>query len=106
VEYFRQRFVEELNDEGLVNVRTFEWPPADVLQTMAPHDYEAHFLDWVASQKQNAKDRAREFLERFGCLDRFNRLHSQLTRQSVIPFIGAGLSRPMGFPLWRAFLEA
>lgn len=60
MEYFRQRFVEELNDEGLVNVRTFEGPPADVLQTMAPHDYEAHFLDWVASQKQNAKAPERE----------------------------------------------
>jgi len=105
VEYFRQRFVEELNDEGLVTVRAFEWPPADVLQTMAPHDYEAHFLDWVASQKQNAKDRAREFLERFNCLDRFNRLHTQLERQSVIPFVGAGLSRPTGFPLWGAFLD-
>lgn len=105
MEYFRQRFVEELNDEGLVIVRTFEWPPADVLQTMAPHDYETHFLDWVASQKQNAKDRARDFLEAYGCLDRFNRLHTQLMRQSVIPFVGAGLSRPTGFPLWGAFLE-
>lgn len=60
MECFRQRFVEELNDEGVITVRTFEWPPADVLQTMAPHDYEAHLLDWVASQKQNAKDRAKE----------------------------------------------
>lgn len=106
MEYFRQRFVEELNDEGLVSVRAFEWPPADVLQTMAPHDYEAHFLDWVGGQKQNSKDRAREFLERFGCLDRFNRLHSQLERQSVMPFVGAGLSRSTGFPLWDSFLEA
>ncbi len=86
-------------------MRSFEWPPADVLQTMAPRDYEAHFLDWVSSQKQNAKDRAREFLERFNCLDRFNRLHTQLDRQSVIPFVGAGLSRPTGFPLWGEFLE-
>ncbi|UPK14702.1 SIR2 family protein [Bradyrhizobium sp. 155] len=106
MEYFRQRFVEELNDESVVKVRTFEWPPADVFQTMAPHDYGAHFLDWVASQKQNAKDRARDFLVRFGCLDRFNRLHTQLERQSVIPFVGAGLSRPTGFPLWGAFLQS
>ncbi len=105
MEYFRQRFVEDLNDEGIISVRTFEWPPADVLQTMAPRDYDAHFLEWVASQKQSSKDRAKEFLDRFGCLDRFNRLHTQLERQSVIPFVGAGLSRPTGFPLWGAFLE-
>lgn len=103
-EYFRQRFVEELNDEGVVSVRTFEWPSAEVLRTMAPHDYEAHFHDWIAVQKQNGMDRAREFLERYGCLDRFNRLHTQLERQSVIPFVGAGLSKPMGFPLWGTFL--
>jgi hypothetical protein len=73
VEYFRKRFVEELNDDGLVTVRTFEWPPAEVLQTTAPHDYEAYFRDWVASEKQDGKVRAREFLKRYGCLDRFNR---------------------------------
>ena len=105
MEYFRQRFVEELNDEGHVSVRTFEWPPADVLETMAPRDYETHFLDWVEIQKQNAKDRAREFLENFNCLNRFNRLHRQLNEQSVIPFVGAGLSQPMGFPMWGPFLD-
>lgn len=72
---------------------------------MAPLAYEGHFRDWVESQKQEAQDRAREFLERFNCLDRFNRLHTQLERQSVIPFVGAGLSRPTGFPLWGAFLK-
>jgi hypothetical protein len=104
VEYFRQRFIDELNDEGLVAVRTFEWPPAEVLQTMAPLDYEAHFSDWVETQKQAAKDRAREFLEKYNCLNRFNRLHAQLNKQSVLPFVGAGLSKPTGFPLWEGFL--
>lgn len=104
MEYFRSRFVEELNEEGVVTIRTFEWPPADVLQTMAPGDYEVHFSDWVNDQKQIAMDRAREFLARYGCLDRFNRLHAQLVQQSVVPFVGAGLSKPTGFPLWGAFL--
>lgn len=105
MEYFRQRFIEELNDEGPVTVRTFEWLSANVLQTMAPKDYETHFLDWVSEQRAHAKDRAREFLERFGCLDRFNRLHTQLDNQNVIPFVGAGLSHATGFPLWGAFLS-
>jgi hypothetical protein len=105
LKYFRQRFIDQLNDEGLIRVRAFEWPPAEVLQTMAPNDYEVHFLDWVNDQKAEAKDRARDFLERFNCLDRFNRLHTQLEQQSVIPFVGAGLSRPTGFPLWGVFLE-
>lgn len=105
MEYFRQRFVDELNEEGPVTVRVFEWPPSNVLQTMSPVDYDRHFVDWVAEQKEEAKERARGALDSFGCFDRFNRLHTQLERQSVIPFVGAGLSKPMGFPLWGSFLE-
>lgn len=105
MEYFRQRFVDELNDEGPVTIRAFTFPSTDVLKTMAPNDYEVYFLEWASDQKLEAKERAREFLERYGCLDRFNRLHSQLDRDSVIPFVGAGLSKPTGFPLWGAFLE-
>ena len=67
--------------------------------------YDGHFVDWVADQKEMAKDRARASLEELACLDRFNRLHSQLDRQSVIPFVGAGMSKPMGFHLWGGFLE-
>ncbi|OYU37545.1 MAG: hypothetical protein CFE33_20135 [Pseudorhodobacter sp. PARRP1] len=104
MEYFRQRFIDELNDEGPVTVRTFEWPSVDVLSTMAPELYEAHFVDWLAGQKQNAKDRAREFLTQNGCLDRFNHLSAQCHNQRVLPFVGAGLSRSSGFPMWGDFL--
>ena len=104
MEYFRQRFIDELNDEGSVTVRGFDWPSAEVFKQMAPNDYEAHFIDWAASQKQAAMERARDFLQANGCLERFNRLHTQLERKSVIPFVGAGLSKPTGFPMWGAFL--
>jgi hypothetical protein len=105
MEYFRQRFIEDLNDEGPVTVRAFEWPSSEVLQTMSPHDYDAHFAEWVADQKEMAKDRTKACLEEYACLDRFNRLHAKLQKQSVIPFVGAGFSKPMGFPLWGLFLE-
>ncbi len=103
--YFKERFIEELNEEGPVSVRVFEWPPAEVLQTMSPNDFDAHFAEWVAGQKQSARDRAQENLDVMGCLDRFNSLHGQIERQSVIPFVGAGMSRPTGFPLWGDFLS-
>ncbi len=105
MEYFRQRFIDDLNDEGPVVVRFFEWPSSEVLQTMSPDDYAGHFVDWVAEQKEIAKDRTRTLLEKYSCIDRFNRLHAQIDRKSVIPFVGAGLSKPMGYPLWGAFLE-
>lgn len=104
MEYFRQRFIDELNDEGPVIVRGFDWPSADVLKQMSPNDYETHFTDWTVIQKQASVERAREFLQENGCLERFNRLHTQLEKQSVIPFVGAGLSKSTGFPMWGAFL--
>lgn len=104
MEYFRQRFVDELNDEGPVAIRTFEWPSVDVFKTMDPDLYETHFIDWVGSAKEAAKERAREFLTESGCLPRFNRLSQQCENQRVMPFVGAGLSCSTGFPLWRDFL--
>ena len=105
MEYFRQRYIDELNSDEPVRVQRFEWPPADVLQFMAPHDFEALFVEWVGDAKQAAKERTREFLAEFGCLERFNRLYSQLKTESVIPFVGAGLSKSTGYPLWGEFLE-
>ena len=104
MDYFRQRFIDELNDEGPVKVRSFEWQAVDVLQTMAPHDFDAHFVEWLGETKQAAKDRARDFLVEYDCLDRFNSLHTKCINQGVLPFIGAGMSKPTGYPLWRNFL--
>lgn len=106
MEYFRQRFIDELNDEGPVTVRSFEWPSDDVLKTMAPELYEGHFVDWLGTTKEAAKDRVREFLADYGCLNRFNRLSEQCNHQRVLPFVGAGLSRSTGFPLWGSFLQS
>lgn len=106
MEYFRQRFIDELNDEGPVAIRTFEWPSVDVFKAMAPELYEGHFVDWLGAAKEAAKDRAREFLTENGCLDRFNRLSEQCEHQRVMPFVGAGLSRSTGFPLWGDFLQS
>lgn len=86
MEYFRQRFIDELNDEGPVAIRTFEWPSVDVFQAMAPELYEGHFVDWLGAAKEAAKDRAREFLTENGCLDRFNRLSESPTRKELSGF--------------------
>lgn len=104
MEYFRARFVEELNEGGLIQVASSQWLPSEVFETMAKGDYEATFVEFVAQRKAEAIDRARACLSEFSCLDRFNRLHVQVSNASVVPFIGAGLSVPSGFPGWRDFL--
>lgn len=106
MEYFRQRFIDDLNDEGPVAIRGFEWPNVDVFKLVANDLYEGHFVDWLGSTKEAARDRAREFLTDNGCLPRFNRLSEQCKQQQVMPFVGAGLSRSTGFPLWGDFLRS
>ena len=104
MEYFRQRFIDELNDEGPVAIRNFQWPNVDVFEAVAPDDFKAHFVDWLGTAKEAARERAKKFLTENGCLPRFNRLSEQCELQRVMPFVGAGLSRSTGFPLWRDFL--
>ncbi len=106
MEYFRQRFIDELNDEGPVKIRDFEWPTVDVFKSMAPELFDAHFVDWLGPVKETAKERAREFLTKYGCIDRFKRLAAQSGRETVVPFVGAGLSAPSGYPLWGDFLRS
>jgi SIR2-like domain len=104
--YFRQRFVDELNQNGPVTIAGFTWQNAEVFEAMAPNDYEATFTTWVQAQKQEAKERTAEFLRETQCLDRFRSLTAKVKTGNVLPFVGAGLSIPSGFRLWGAFLTS
>jgi hypothetical protein len=101
MEYFRQRFIDELNDEGPVAIRTFEWPSVDVFKAIAPELYEAHFVDWLGAAKDAAKDRARESLTENGCLDRFNVSIRRGTRSRGLDSFLLGLPVP-----WEQFRQA
>ena len=106
MEYFRQRYINELNDEGPVKIRTVEWSTVEVFQSMDPEAYDADFVEWLGAAKEAAKDRAREFLTEYGCLQRFNWLSARCAQERVMPFVGAGLSCSAGYPLWGDFLRS
>ena len=106
MDYFRALFEQELGESDPIRICGFEYSSADVLREMSRDDFQSCFLGWMDSRKQEAKSRALEFLEEHGCLKRFNRLHDQLEAESVIPFVGAGMSLSSGFPLWGRFLES
>ncbi len=104
MEYFRARFVAYLDTDFPVVIAGQTFPTADVFSQMAKHDFEAHFVGWMADKKGEAKDRAREFLTRYGSLQRFQTMMVRHSNRNVLPFIGAGMSRGSGFPLWGPFL--
>lgn len=103
-EYFRQRFIDELNDEGDIIIRTRVWKRSEILELAGQQIYNALLVDWVASQKVNACDQTEEFLQENGCLDRFETLISRCRDGAVIPFVGAGMSYASGHKLWGEFL--
>ncbi len=104
MEYFRQRFNDDLNSNGPVEVADFTWESAEVFKTMAEHDYEATFTVYVQDKIQQAKERVGAFLDENGCFDRFRTLSARKGHGQVLPFIGAGMSIASGYRPWGAFL--
>lgn len=104
MEYFRQRFVNELNEDGDIEVAGQKWTRHQVLETMDRAAERAVFDDWVGEQKNAAKERCRSFLEEYHCLDRFNAMMARYRKNFVVPFVGAGMSVPSGCRKWDEFL--
>lgn len=103
-EYFRQRFIDELNDEGDIIIRTRVWKRSEILELAGDQIYNGLLVDWVEAQRINACDQVEEFLQENGCIDRFEALVHLCKRGAVIPFVGAGMSCASGHKLWGDFL--
>lgn len=104
MEYFRQRFTDELNDEGDVVIRGNTFTRHQVLHDMDKIAYDETFAEWVIQTKQDSQSRTEEFLRQNECIRRFNTLARLAQRQNVMPWVGAGMSASSGMPLWGNFL--
>ena len=104
MDYFRKRFIDELNNEGDIEVAGQIWTRHQVLETMDAEAERAVFDDWVNEQKSQAKVRCREFLLEYGCLGRFNAMLARHRGGFVLPFVGAGMSIASGHRQWGDFL--
>lgn len=102
--YLEPKFCEYLDTEWPIVIGHNEYPCSEVFKEYAPMDYESTFTEWIEDQKGEARQRVKETLEENGCLPRFNKLAERVLDDHVIPFIGAGMSKPSGFMLWGAFL--
>ena len=103
--YFEERYRDELDADGPVVLGSNEYASSDVFKVYAPNDYDSNFTEWLTDHKTAVRQRVAEELDRNGCLQRFNRLAEKQRSQLVLPFIGAGMSRPSGFVMWRQFIE-
>ncbi len=104
IEYFRPRFISALNEQGEIEIGRNRWTRHDVLTKMDSEAAEDAFREWADEAKAEAKDRAAEFLRKYGCLERFRTLRVKLDAGYVIPFVGAGMSVASGHSGWGDFL--
>lgn len=114
MEYLKATFHQALADpveelvrveEGQVHIYEGRWTPHDLLKAMGSEAYEKEFRSWLANHREQLLERGRELLEEFDQEERFNALRAVYRRDAVVPFVGAGMSQPSGYPGWPGFLH-
>lgn len=110
MEHLRDKFHEELTakiDERTGNVLIGEsvLPPFYILKGIDEEGYEEAFNFWLNDRNQKLLNKADEILNLYDNRVRFISLQAAYQRETVIPFVGAGMSMPSGYPGWTSFLK-
>jgi hypothetical protein len=117
MKYLHRTFKEELSDDsnlwvadGVVHIRSRYWSAADIVELARKPDGENKvfnelFAEWLQERTENKIGEADAILNKFDQNDRFLRLTEAHKAGSVMPFVGAGLSMPSGYPGWTSFLR-
>ncbi len=112
MDYLKPEFHEDLKKEdtcyvqdGHVFIGEKHWAPHDVLSQISEDTYHEVFEEWLDLRKEDYIQIADDFLDEFDQRERFERLRQSFSNKLVVPFIGAGLSQPSGYPMWTSFLK-
>lgn len=85
MDYFKSRFVDELNAEGEVEIAGNTWTRHEVLETMDKTAAADLFTGWVGEAKLAARARVDEALRQTGCRARFPVITRSCPRQNQKP---------------------
>jgi len=102
---FNEELLAEIEDNGNVNVAGYLFTPDQILIEIEPIGYDEAFSYWKDQREERLLTKADEILGLYDNQGRFNRLRDSYKRGAVIPFIGAGMSIPSGYPGWTKFLR-
>ncbi|WP_196588114.1 SIR2 family protein [Aliivibrio fischeri] len=105
MDYLKSQFNEDLNSEGdVVEIAGSEFERCEILNGLEPDTYELAFSEWLAEKRERLLEKANEILGMYDNNGRFEQLVRIHKAGNLVPFIGAGLSIPSGYPSWTAFL--
>ena len=109
-----EEFNEALNGSDLITIPTLDPAPGAKPHKLEPSavlfwtDREAYnneLAHWENASTQEAHRDAKELVLANGQVPIFADLVAAISRRRIVPFVGAGLSQPCGFPLWGKALE-
>lgn len=108
--FLKDDFLNQLRAEvdgktGNVFIEAIEFTPQQILQEVNPSLFETAFTEWCENKKQERLEKAVEILKLHDNASRFNVLKESYKRGAVIPFVGAGMSVPCGYPGWTNYLR-
>ena len=104
MDFWRPKYHEYLNSEGDVDIIGSTFQRSRILKELEPETYQLSFEDWIAERKSNLRNIADQVLAAHDNALRFGALKKACDSRNVVPFLGAGLSMPSGYPGWTKFL--
>ncbi len=100
-----QDFNEYFNGDESIRIGQLEFPRSRVLFWLDRAAYYEAQEDWADESLQERHADCLKLLNSNGHQAPFRELADAVARQRIVPFVGAGLSEPMGMPLWGAALR-
>lgn len=98
------RFNEELDDAGEIEIAGLGFLPSKVLRDLEPWGYKNALEEWLQARLDDLRSVADAVLVDPVNSERFDQLVFLLRKDKVVPFVGAGLSMACGKPGWTEFL--
>lgn len=104
MDFWLPKYHEYLNSEGDVEIVGASFQRSRILKELEPETYQLSFEDWVEERKNSLRDLTTQLLSIPDNVRRFGALKKACASRIVVPFLGAGLSMPSGYPSWTKFL--
>lgn len=104
MEFLKALYDEELNGEGDVEIVGLPFRRSRILGELEPNAYDVSFEEWKTQRTERLLDHASQILNNFDNANRFEQLKRTYDNGKVMPFLGAGISIPSGYPSWTQFL--
>ena len=102
--FFKKKFNQHLDKNGKITINGCNFDPSDILYNLDKEAYQDGIYEWKDDYFSAQIEKANEILSEFEQIDDFEKLQEEYNDRNLIPFVGAGLSMPSGFPSWKEFI--